>query len=275
VTTSLSLLPLIQQADTASFVAHVQALGAHYPQVGAAAAPWGDGALLYGGPGSPLNRAVGLIDDGAPLGALVDAAEVFFGARSAACAIDCYPEVTPRLAGLLRGRGYRSHDPVRTLVAALPVSLGPNTGRVTAADTDDYDLWVATVTAGFREGPRPLGSDDQRTMLARAAVRPDVRLFLAHLDGEPIGGAALGRTHPVGFLFSGSVLPPYRGLGAQRALIHARLVAAMGEGLQFAVSGAAPGSVSERNLRRSGLDPLFLRETWVNVLAISALQWWA
>jgi hypothetical protein len=67
----------------------------------------------------------------------------------------------------------------------------------------------------------------------------------------------------VAFLFSGAVLPEYCRRDAHRALIHARLVAAMSEGLSFAAAWAVPGSASERHLQRGGLDPLYVRETWV------------
>jgi hypothetical protein len=53
-------------------------------------------------------------------------------------------------------------------------------------------------------------------------------------------------------LFGGTTLPSARERGAQRALIDARLDAAARQGATLAISVAAPGSGSERNLRRAG-----------------------
>jgi len=264
--TSLSLLPLIAQAEVAGVAGQAAALGALYPDTAVATEPWGAGGLLvYAGAECPLNRAFGLAAEAGSPADLLDAAEAFFDRYDASSAVVCYPEATPGLRAELVRRGYGLAQTLQVHVAALPLSLGgPLPGPVLAEHTDDEDLWVAIAAAGFRGGAAGEGVDDMATRLARASVRPEVRLFLARLDGVPVGAGAMWRDPPrLAVLFSGSVLPEHRGLGAHRALLHARLVAAMGEGVPFVMAMAAPGSASARNLVRAGFDPLFLRETWV------------
>lgn len=267
--TSLSLLPLIAEAEVAGVAGQVAALAALYPDTAVATQPWGAGGLLaYAGAGCPLNRGCGLATAGEPPAGLLDQAEAFYDGLGEPAAVACYPDATPRLRDELQRRAYTLTQTLLVHVAALPLSLGgPLPGPMLAEHTDDDDLWVTTAAAGFRGAPVHAGLDDMATRLARASVRPEVRLFLARLEGEPVGAGALwrgaGRT---ALVFSGSVLPEFRGLGAHRALVHVRLVAAMGEGLPFAMSLAVPDSAAAHNLQRFGFDPMFLRETWVKAL---------
>ena len=262
---SFTLLPLLLQSETDATAAQVRRLGELYPHLDVAVEQWGrDGWLLYAGAGCPLTKAVGLAEDSRHLDRLLDQAEDFFNARGIPPAVDCFPAATPRVRSALAARGYAPVTTLQLLASVLPVGLGgPWKGPVLAADTDDTETWIATVAAGFRGGPAPDGVDDLSTMLARSTVLPEVRLFLATSDGVAVGAGALHRDRRVALLFATSVLPEHRGQGAQRALIHARMVAAMGEGLQWAMAYAVPSSSSERNLRGVGLDPLYTRETWV------------
>lgn len=262
---SFTLLPHLLRSEADATVAQVRRLGELYPHLGVEAEQWGSGGwLLYAGADCPLSKAVGLAEDTRHLDRLLDQAEDFFTAHGMPATIDCFPDATPRLRAALAARGYAPATTLQLLASVLPVGLGgPWKGPVLAADTDDDETWVATVATGFRGSPASDGPDDLSTMLARSAVRPEVRLFLATLDGVAVGAGALYRDRPVGLLFATAVLPDHRGQGAQRALIHARMVAAMGEGLQWAMAYAAPGSSSERNLRGLGLDPLYRRETLV------------
>ncbi|MGZ8474852.1 MAG: GNAT family N-acetyltransferase [Candidatus Limnocylindria bacterium] len=83
--------------------------------------------------------------------------------------------------------------------------------------------------------------------------------FVAEIDGRAVGVATLRTHHHVGWLRSASVLPEFRGRGAQRALIVARARLAAELGCELVGSSALEGSVSARNIEASGLRRLGTR----------------
>ena len=93
---------------------------------------------------------------------------------------------------------------------------------------------------------------------AFAALEPALALsahhhrFVAELDGAAVGAASLHVHHHVGWLRAGTVLPPYRGRGIQRAMIEERLAHAARLGCDLAGSLANADSSSARNLERVG-----------------------
>jgi GNAT superfamily N-acetyltransferase len=82
---------------------------------------------------------------------------------------------------------------------------------------------------------------------------PGVRLFLADLDGAPVGAGALLVRDGMGYLANAATLPSGRRRGAQTALIDARITAAADEGCELVASLATFGSTSAANLQRAGL----------------------
>ena len=84
-----------------------------------------------------------------------------------------------------------------------------------------------------------------------------VRLFLAEVDGTPVGGAALFAHGGVGGLESAAVLPAWRGRGIHRALLAARASSARESGLDVLAAWAEAGGRSARNLGNLGMDALW------------------
>jgi len=83
------------------------------------------------------------------------------------------------------------------------------------------------------------------------------RMFLARIDGEPVGMSAwVPRHRGPGYLSGGMVLPAFRGRGVYRALIQARFddMAALGQGRAVTLSRA---HTSGPILSGLGLTPLF------------------
>jgi hypothetical protein len=56
----------------------------------------------------------------------------------------------------------------------------------------------------------------------------------------------------VGWLFGDSTLPHYRKRGIQQAVQRHRLLLAQAAGCELAVTEAAPGGASQRNMERTG-----------------------
>jgi GNAT superfamily N-acetyltransferase len=63
----------------------------------------------------------------------------------------------------------------------------------------------------------------------------------------------------IGGLFGASTLVEFRGRGVQTALLHARLRRAEEAGCELVMSLARPGSHSQRNITRLGLETIYTR----------------
>lgn len=101
---------------------------------------------------------------------------------------------------------------------------------------------------GFGDGEPP--SPKQR-VAARAYGELGEHLC-ARVDGVPAAGAALFVEGTVAYLSAMAVLPRYRGLHLQTALITARLRRARALGCTRAFVTSAPEGTSRRNLERAG-----------------------
>jgi MOSC domain-containing protein YiiM/GNAT superfamily N-acetyltransferase len=110
------------------------------------------------------------------------------------------------------------------------------------------------VTAG---GPNPW--PDVYEQLARTHRR---RLFLAEIDGVPVGNASLHISARTGWLRGALVAPEARGRGIQKALIAARIRAAIDAGCDLVGASAEPTEVSARNLQLTGMRRLGSRSSY-------------
>jgi MOSC domain-containing protein YiiM/GNAT superfamily N-acetyltransferase len=97
---------------------------------------------------------------------------------------------------------------------------------------------------------------------ARLLEARSVHVFLAELNGVPVGSAVLTTSTGVGWLRGGVVVPAARGRGIQRALIAARVKLAAAEGCDVVGAWAGAGSVSTRNLERVGMRLVGRREQY-------------
>ncbi len=138
--------------------------------------------------------------------------------------------------------------------------LGGDIRRVDLEDIDDF--------ATFRR-LRSVAHDLPPEIVEQAAADlvgwstfPDVRLYVASIDGRPVATAALAVVDGVAYLADGATHPAFRGSGLQSALIRRRLRDAADEGCDIACSQASVASASHRNLQRAGLTGGFTKAVW-------------
>jgi GNAT superfamily N-acetyltransferase len=103
--------------------------------------------------------------------------------------------------------------------------------------------------------------------LARLALDPRWRIFLAEVDGRPAGTGALFLADGVGWLDWGATDPAFRSRGIQRALLahRLRLADALGLPRTHTCTGLpVPGDPqhSFRNILRSGFLATTARANW-------------
>ncbi len=114
----------------------------------------------------------------------------------------------------------------------------------------EAETWLAVI--------RPIADEISFRMRTWEAATPallanrDVHVFVAEIDGRPVGCGALYVYKKVGLLRTGIVQPEVRDRGLQRALIAARARLAAELGCDLLTSQAPPDSASERNLLRMG-----------------------
>ena len=94
------------------------------------------------------------------------------------------------------------------------------------------------------------------------AYRSDGSDFVAEMDGRPIATGSISILDGVVLLAGASTIPEARKLGAQNALLSARLQYGAEAGCDIAMMGALPGSSSQRNAERNGFRIAYTRMKW-------------
>jgi len=205
----------------------------------------GGGFAHFRGEGHPLNQALGLIEPMTESDLI--AVEAFLGSPTV---LELSPGADPSLWPQLAVRGYRLHQFQQLWVRDLTTpEAEPVSGRIRIAEPLEADLYNRVVCAGFME------QDDWRDLEPPFRVSLDLQDawgFLAFVEGQPAGGGMLGIVDGVALLSGDGVLPRFRGLGLQKALIHSRLAFARGQGCEVACAGTAPGTASQRSYERCG-----------------------
>ena len=120
----------------------------------------------------------------------------------------------------------------------------------------EADAWARLVVASFQEKDDVPAGDAR--LLVPATGAEGVACFIARVDGLAAGGAtAFVSSSRAAVLAGAGVLPRFRGLGVQRALIAARLQYAKEKGADVAASSTLPNSLSQKNLERFGFRILY------------------
>jgi len=207
--------------------------------------PVGGGFAHFRGVGHPLNQALGLIEpvDESEL----EAVEAFLGSPTV---LELSPGADPSLWPLLARRGYRLHQFQQLWVRNL-AALGAESpsSSIRIAGSGEASLYNRIVCAGFLE------RDDWHDLEPPFEVSlevVDAWGFLAFVNGEPAGGGMLGIVEGVALLSGDGVIPRFRGLGLQQALIRARLAFAWERGCDLACASTAPGTASQRSYEACG-----------------------
>jgi GNAT superfamily N-acetyltransferase len=192
----------------------------------------------------------------------LDALGEFFHSRKAPAAIELCPLVDMSLYEKFAARNYRLVEVSNVLLLddlkAAPIAdkLPPGV-TVRIATPDESKLWTLTVAQGFAEH-FPV-TQAMLDLMEGFYYRSTACCYLAFADGEIAGGAAVSADHGVCGLFGASTLPAYRRRGVQSALLAARLAWAREKGCDIAVSITQPGSISHRNIERSGFRVAYTR----------------
>jgi GNAT superfamily N-acetyltransferase len=128
---------------------------------------------------------------------------------------------------------------------------------IRAAKPDEAKLYTKVVTDGFAEQV-PV-TQSLRDVVESFFHRPQGQSFLAFLDGEVAGAAAVAAQDGIAELYGAATLPRFRGRGVQTALIAQRLAWGAEQGCSLATTTTGPATTSQRNFERAGFQIVYSR----------------
>jgi GNAT superfamily N-acetyltransferase len=238
----------------------------------------GGTTAVYGGPGQPFNKVVGLgfgesLDESAL--ARVEAA---YDARGAEIRVEQATLADPLVGTLLTRRGFEliGYENVLGLELSAETRVALAAARdgdlthglaIARANRDETGAWIQTVTDGFMhpdsfDGPPPTESFARETIervFEGIGASRHLTLYLARRNGEIAGGGSMRMSGDLAQLSGASTLPAHRRCGVQSALLRARLLDAADSGCTLAVVTTEPASKSQQNVQRAGFTLLYSR----------------
>lgn len=134
--------------------------------------------------------------------------------------------------------------------------------RIEKVRPEHADEWARVVLRAFG-----MPEDLLAPMFAAYIDNPAFTPFAAWDGDEIVAGANLFVYGPIASLNTASTLPSHQGLGAQSALIAARIEAAYQAGCKWVIAETGrpqPGAANQSlaNLERAGLRPIYARKNW-------------
>jgi GNAT superfamily N-acetyltransferase len=233
----------------------------------------GGAHVLHDGVGSPVTQVFGLGLAGEVADAELERIERFYESHGASIDIELCPLAGPQLAARLAARGYRPIEHSNVLV--LPLATAVERASDAALDVrpirnGEEALWADVAARGWSMGrasadgwsATPELEAFVREIGPITAGREDGVSFLALLRSEPIAAGARCLFGGVALLAGASTVPEARRLGAQRALLDARLCFAREQSCDVASMVVEPGSASQRNGERHGFRVVYTRTKW-------------
>lgn len=257
----LSLARRIEAFETESGRACTESMAAREPGLGVSWIVVGGGCAAFSGKDSPISQGVGVGMDGPVSDEDLDHIETFYRERGTATNLEVCPLAHASLFEKLCQRGYRitevSNVMYRTIEHGEAFDRAPREIRVRQAVPAEQTFWAQTVARGFGdELPETVGLVP---ILNAFGDRAGAQLWLAEVEGQVAGGAALAVAKEMAGLFGASTLPAFRRRGIQQALFAARLEEAERQGARLAYTIAVPGSASHRNAERVGFRVAYTR----------------
>jgi GNAT superfamily N-acetyltransferase len=264
--------PLAARIDRAeaAMCAHIaESVRIGKPESAPLVLPIGGGQAVYVGPSSPVNKVIGLgFDADLDLVAL-ERIEREWGRRSEPVRIEMSVLTDPALGLALSDRGYKLHGFENVLgLQITPEVAGPQAGGVAvelAADAE-WGTWIDIAVDAFTNPdgtgsvpPDALTRDHLREVIEEMMSVPGFIRYLARIEGEAVGEAAMRIDGELAQLAGAGTRPHARGRGVPKALLRRRLADAGAAGCTLAVVTTAPGTRSQDNVMRRGFELLYTR----------------
>jgi GNAT superfamily N-acetyltransferase len=231
--------------------------------------PISGGQAIYVGPSSPVNKVIGLGFDADLDVEALEQIERRWGQRGEPVRIEMSVLTDPSLGSALTDRGYGLHGFENVLGLALdrePPPLNTSGVAVEIVSAAVLPIWFDVAVEAFSNldgtgsvPPDELSREHLREVLEEMMGVPGFIRYVARVEGEIVGGAALWIDGDLAQVAGAGTVPHARGRGVQKALLHRRLTDARAAGCTLAVVTTAPGTRSQDNVMRRGFELLYTR----------------
>lgn len=245
-------LETAQALQSRSFLLEVQRLQPSGP-ASALRGRWGFAHFFA--EGHFLNQALALGLGGPVSERQLERVETLLGQGGHPVVLELAPTADPELAGLVADHGYHLQAFQQVLAKDLKLRASQPSDwhkqvQVRSIGAEGMELWLQVVQAGFQDKDELESAEEATTGFSAGAAGN--RFFFATVEGHPAGAGVLGCFQEVGVCSGTSVLPRFRGLGVQRALLAARMDLAWETGCRQVCAAVLPGTPSQANLERCG-----------------------
>ena len=256
----------LERTEAASNAAFVEARAKLFPASGAGWIEVAGAYAMFDGAESPLTQTFGLGVFDPVTDAEMDKLEAFFKERNAPVFHEISPLADVSLLSLLDRRGYRPIELTSVMYRAiesenrLDLPLNPKI-KTRIIKEGEEKLWAETASMGWATVAP--GLSDFMFEIGNVSSKTQGSLsFLAELGEQPVAAGGLYIHEDIALLAGASTVPAARKLGAQLALLDARLRYAAERGCKIAMMCALPGSQSQRNGEKHGFRIAYTRIKW-------------
>ena len=150
---------------------------------------------------------------------------------------------------------------VRTDQCTAPLSVHIHVRKVGHHEMEHF---AALFTEGYEY--RDAQATYWHTFAQYGYTAPGFHCFVAEINGTPVGVGVLHIEGAVAFVDGAATLPSYRGQGAQKALLTARIRYARNHGCTYAFSRTRCGSISQRNMEQLGFVVIARSWAWRRIV---------
>jgi GNAT superfamily N-acetyltransferase len=236
--------------------------------------PLDGGLALFAGARSPMNKVIGFGFDAELNLQELSIIEERWAERGEPVRIELSILADPAVVAKLSERGYRLHGfenvlACRIAAGAQPGAAPPPGIAIEIVEDGSFEEWFTLAIDSFSNMDGSGSAADaelpreELERLFREAMGPQsvegLTRYIARLDGEGAGEAALHVDGGVALLAGSGTVPHLRGRGVQKALVARRLEDARRAGCDLAVVVTAPGTRSQENVMRRGFELLYTR----------------
>jgi hypothetical protein len=261
---NLELCRTLERAEAMANAAFVEARHELAPTIGAEWIEVAGAYAMFDGVGSPLTQTFGLGLFEPFVEPQFAEIEEFFRSRGASTDHEVSSFAAPETLSLLAGRGYSPIEASVVLTRSTfdaVASSQPSSVAVRIIDPSEFDVWAKTAAMGWGSESPDLAAFVEGLGVVMARAR-GVTCFLGEIDSAPVAAGTLNLQNGVALMAGASTVPDARRLGAQNALLRARLAYAAQHDVQTAMIVTQPGSASQRNAERNGFRAMHTRSKW-------------
>jgi MOSC domain-containing protein YiiM/GNAT superfamily N-acetyltransferase len=204
-------------------------------------------------PGPAFNSTHGL----ARLPNMLEMATDFYDEHHATGYLWMTEEPWPGAKAFMEGDFVGAYVTEQAVVDALATETPPDGVTIRRLAAGEANVYSSVRSGGSTAGGLADGAPNPWPQIYERLAGTHARqLFVAEIDGVAVANASLHISAGAGWLRGALVAPDARGKGIQRALIAARIRAAIEADCDIVGAQAEPGEVSARNLNAMGLRHL-------------------